>query len=136
MSSTTTARSTAARTNGATPADATRNLPPPRLTPAQIRELESELRLELAALDRRLANELDDLVDDAVPTPHFVDGGTSAASVRTTDTVARHDVVAAALARLAAGEYGTCSSCGSPIPYGRLIAMPEATQCLSCRGRQ
>jgi RNA polymerase-binding transcription factor DksA len=134
MSTTIIARSSTARTNGARPADATRNLPPPRLTPAQIRELESELRLELAALERRLASERSELVDDASGPPN--DGGPIAATLRPTDTLARREVVAAALARLAAGAYGTCSSCGAPIPYGRLLVMPEATHCLSCRGRQ
>jgi RNA polymerase-binding transcription factor DksA len=43
--------------------------------------------------------------------------------------------VAAALTRLDAGEYGACMRCGEPIPYGRLLVMPEATHCLRCSGR-
>lgn len=35
-----------------------------------------------------------------------------------------------ALARLEAGEYGTCAACGKEIPVERLEAMPSATLCI------
>lgn len=37
-----------------------------------------------------------------------------------------------ALARIEAGEYGVCSSCGADIGEGRLKAVPEATLCIKC----
>jgi DnaK suppressor protein len=37
-----------------------------------------------------------------------------------------------ALAKLGEGTYGTCDSCGEPIPEGRLKAMPESVLCLAC----
>lgn len=37
-----------------------------------------------------------------------------------------------ALARLDAGEYGFCKSCGNPIGQARLEAMPFATLCIDC----
>ena len=37
-----------------------------------------------------------------------------------------------ALARLDAGEYGNCKSCGNPIGEARLEAMPFATLCIDC----
>jgi RNA polymerase-binding transcription factor DksA len=40
----------------------------------------------------------------------------------------------AAMARLAAGVYGRCESCGRPIGAGRLAARPAATRCLRCAG--
>ena len=40
-----------------------------------------------------------------------------------------------ALARIEAGSYGTCESCGKPIAPGRLEAMPEATVCIDCKAR-
>lgn len=40
--------------------------------------------------------------------------------------------VEAALAALGAGTYGTCRSCGQPIPAGRLEAIPWTTQCIDC----
>lgn len=41
--------------------------------------------------------------------------------------------VDAALARLDAGEYGSCTSCGDPIAPDRLEALPSTAFCLSCR---
>ena len=37
-----------------------------------------------------------------------------------------------ALARLAAGQYGTCERCGSPIGAARLAARPAARTCIAC----
>jgi len=51
------------------------------------------------------------------------------------DTVSAADD---ALARLAAGTYGTCETCGDRIPLARLRALPETRACVSCatsRGR-
>ena len=47
---------------------------------------------------------------------------------------AREQVAAAdaALARLAAGQYGACERCGQPIGAGRLEARPAATTCIRC----
>jgi DnaK suppressor protein len=39
----------------------------------------------------------------------------------------------AALARVDAGTYGNCESCGKPIPHARLEALPEATLCVACK---
>jgi RNA polymerase-binding protein DksA len=37
-----------------------------------------------------------------------------------------------ALARAAAGEYGTCADCGRPIAPERLAARPQARTCIDC----
>lgn len=37
-----------------------------------------------------------------------------------------------ALARIDAGDYGTCSKCGMPIAPERLEALPYATNCVGC----
>jgi DnaK suppressor protein len=37
-----------------------------------------------------------------------------------------------ALARLHEGTYGTCETCGRPIPEKRLEAMPESVHCVEC----
>jgi RNA polymerase-binding transcription factor DksA len=43
----------------------------------------------------------------------------------------------AALARLHAGRYGVCASCGGAIPVARLEALPFATHCVPCQeGRE
>ena len=41
-----------------------------------------------------------------------------------------------ALARLAAGTYGVCESCGEPVGKYRLQAFPRATLCMSCKQKQ
>lgn len=38
----------------------------------------------------------------------------------------------AAIARLAASEYGTCAGCLEPIPLDRLRVRPAATLCVAC----
>jgi DnaK suppressor protein len=104
----------------------------PRLTAAQLRELEAELRRELIALERRLASERQaDAAESDAAGVHDVSIAVRGAS----DTALRHDLVASALARLASGTYGACSRCGDAIPFGRLLVMPEVTNCLRCSGR-
>jgi DnaK suppressor protein len=41
-----------------------------------------------------------------------------------------------ALARIEAGTYGTCESCGEPIGKERLQAFPRAVLCVSCKQRE
>ena len=40
-----------------------------------------------------------------------------------------------ALTRIADGEYGACSECGTSIPPKRLMAIPDATTCVACQKR-
>ena len=44
--------------------------------------------------------------------------------------------VDAALAALDAGTYGRCRNCGKPIAPGRLEAIPWASLCIECAGKQ
>ena len=46
------------------------------------------------------------------------------------------DGVNEALARLRAGTYGMCESCGRPIAAARLEARPSATMCITCASRR
>ncbi len=39
----------------------------------------------------------------------------------------------AALARIAAGDFGVCRDCGDPIPRDRLEVYPTAKRCLRCQ---
>ena len=41
-----------------------------------------------------------------------------------------------ALERIENGTYGLCSSCGKPIPKGRLMAKPHARCCIPCLNTQ
>lgn len=43
--------------------------------------------------------------------------------------------LALVLDRLAAGDYGTCESCGKPIAAERLAARPAARTCIICASR-
>ena len=43
------------------------------------------------------------------------------------------EAVDAALARLDAGTYGVCTSCGEPVGADRLEALPAAALCIDCQ---
>jgi len=105
------------------------------LTRAQLRDLEDELRSQRARLERSIATRTG--ADEAVPTTGSVTrGGTQAegglAVALETRVFDRHEMLDSALRRLEAGTYGLCVSCHNPIPYGRLLVMPEATYCVGC----
>ena len=38
-----------------------------------------------------------------------------------------------ALRKINAGTYGICDNCGQPIESARLEALPQATQCMTCK---
>ena len=46
---------------------------------------------------------------------------------------AQIEVVDAALARIDAGVFGICVSCGQPISAARLEALPSAAHCIDCQ---
>lgn len=41
-----------------------------------------------------------------------------------------------ALAKIEAGTFGICETCGQPIAEERLAAIPYATQCIDCKRRE
>jgi RNA polymerase-binding protein DksA len=41
-----------------------------------------------------------------------------------------------ALGKIEGGSYGLCDSCGLPIPFSRLEALPQTSYCLDCKGKQ
>lgn len=41
-----------------------------------------------------------------------------------------------ALARMDSGAYGLCETCGVPLPYERLEAIPHARLCVACSGQR
>jgi DnaK suppressor protein len=103
------------------------------LTPAQLRDLEAELRYDLARLERASAPESSPDIDafsiDTTDEP-YAHGGVAVALERRART--RRAEVMDALDRLENGDYGICVGCQSAIPYGRLMIMPEAAYCKSC----
>ncbi|MGI9028383.1 MAG: TraR/DksA family transcriptional regulator [Ilumatobacteraceae bacterium] len=97
-------------------------------------QLAASLRTDATyALEDR---DLSDLLDSDAP-----DGGSNDADRAHALALARlaADTATAAddaLARLAAGTYGTCESCGDRIPLARLRALPEAPACFVCATRR
>jgi DnaK suppressor protein len=100
----------------------------------------SELKAELLSERRRLERSMD---VDAYADESLWSGGGGVTTLTAsgaegsvqTRTNARYDAIVNALDRLATGNYGKCVACDQPIPYGRLIVMPEALHCITCRSR-
>ncbi len=46
----------------------------------------------------------------------------------------RENELMSALERMDDGSYGLCARCGQPVPYGRLLVVPEARNCVACGG--
>ena len=68
---------------------------------------------------------------------HDPEGATIAFERSHVETLARRlethlEELEAAVARLDRGTYGTCVSCGAPIPEARLEARPAALTCVGC----
>ncbi len=105
-------------------------------------ELEAEsvgLRADIAKADSDIAERLTDSVRDAGDDP--ADAGSKAferdLELALTQN-ARHllEQGERALARIDAGTYGVCESCGRAIGKARLLAFPRATLCVACKQRE
>ena len=107
---------------------------PRTLTRQQLRELETELRSERDRLERSMGEHG---IGGWAVAGDTGDGNSPAVGTLGLQTRvdARYDAIIAAIARLGEGTYGTCTVCQQPIPFGRLIVMPEVTSCLGCRSR-
>jgi DnaK suppressor protein len=97
-----------------------------------LQDRQSELEAELSALAAPTTD------TGGISFGKRVGDGTSIAVERITQ-VAAHDRlqqtladVRRALAKLDDGTYGTCDSCGEPIPPQRLEARPWALRCVRC----
>jgi DnaK suppressor protein len=87
----------------------------------------------------RLQNEAAVPTADA-PSGDFLDLAQSVerqelARLTTTRLAERARRLHTALTRVADGEYGVCTECGASIPRKRLLAIPDATTCVSCQER-
>jgi DnaK suppressor protein len=115
-------------------------------TEAEVAEVETDLRAEVDRLradvesaDTALADLLRDASDGA---------GDDQADAGSKNFEREHEMSIAAnaremllqseraLARIAAGAYGACESCGEPIGKARLQVFPRATLCVSCKQKQ
>ena len=105
-------------------------------------ELEAEsvgLRADIAKADSEIAERLTDSVRDAGDDP--ADAGTKAFEREHELALTQNardllDQGERALARIDAGTYGVCESCGQAIGKARLLAFPRATLCVACKQRE
>lgn len=107
------------------------------ISSAQLRELEADIRQELARIERSLTRESDHdpLASEEGTTlraPQFGREGELTVTLESR-THARQMELTEALRRIEDGRYGVCGNCGEGIPFGRLVVVPEATNCLECR---
>jgi len=109
------------------------------LTPEQLAELRDELERQLVALERSMR------ITDAALEPVKLDqtavGRLSRMDSLQNQGLARNlqereqirlALLQGALARVAAGTYGMCVTCGGPIPFERLYVLPEVPTCPRC----
>ena len=115
-------------------------------TTEEVAEVEADLRAEVerlrgdvASADTALADLLRDASDGA---------GDDQADAGSKNFEREHEMSIAAnardmlvqseraLARIAAGTYGVCESCGESIGKARLQVFPRATLCMSCKQKQ
>jgi DnaK suppressor protein len=99
----------------------------------------AELRADIGKAESDIADRLSDAVGDA---------GDDQADVGAKTFEREHELALAhnsrelleqnerALARIEAGTYGICESCGEPIGKARLQAFPRATLCVTCKQRE
>jgi len=98
-----------------------------------------ELRSEISKAESSIAARLGDSVSDAGDDQADVGAKTYEREHELSLTYNARDLLAQserALARIEAGTYGSCESCGRPIGKARLKAFPRATLCVSCKQRE
>jgi RNA polymerase-binding transcription factor DksA len=105
----------------------------PRLPDHQLDQLRTQLVGALDEQRRQLAHN-DALFDTIAGAAGDDETGHDREQARAAATRAREaiDDIEAALARLGGGSFGTCESCGRPIPFERLEAIPQARHCVAC----
>ena len=96
------------------------------------------LTADLAELERSGQEALSDMSGENNYRDHMADQGTATFNKELDMSLEENvrdllEQVDEALARIDAGEYGLCTSCGKPISAERLKAMPAAGKCISCK---
>ena len=101
----------------------------------RLEELLAELAASAAMVQRSGGSDTGELT---TLNQHPADSGTSLADADREEAslevlTAQQERVKAALARVAAGTYGRCVTCGRELPDERLEARPEAERCVDCQ---
>ena len=97
------------------------------------------LRADIAKAESQIAERLDNGLRDAgddeadVGVKTFEREHEYAMTSKTRDLLEQTEK---ALARIDAGSYGVCESCGQPIGKARLMAFPRAVLCVTCKQRE
>jgi DnaK suppressor protein len=115
-------------------------------TDAELKEVRTELESEAVSLHADLAKAASDIAERLIDSVH--DAGDDQADAGTKAFEREHELALTqnaqdlldqgerALARIDAGTYGVCESCGKPIGKARLLAFPRATLCVPCKQRE
>lgn len=110
----------------------------PSLDPAAVlRADRAEATRRLAQLRGDFGGIVDASRDSNADDEHDPEGATIAFERSQVDALVhqaerRLAEIDAALARVRDGSYGTCETCGRPIPPARLEARPSASRCVGC----
>jgi len=115
-------------------------------TDAELKEVRTELESEAVSLHADLAKAASDIAERLIDSVHdagddSADAGTKAFEREQELALTQNardllDQGERALARIDAGTYGVCESCGKPIGKARLLAFPRATLCVQCKQRE
>jgi RNA polymerase-binding transcription factor DksA len=89
-------------------------------------------RLDQELAELRLARSEDNADDEHDPEGSTLSSDWSRLEGLRAEATERLAEAEAAVARRADGTYGTCITCGRPIPPARLAVRPAAAQCVSC----
>jgi len=93
-------------------------------------EQEAKLRQDIADGFESRRGSQNDEIDDPEGSNIAFEGAQSAAMLK--QTIHHAEEIAAAIARIEDGSYGSCSHCGVTIAKGRLEARPSTAFCISC----
>ncbi|MFJ6652640.1 TraR/DksA family transcriptional regulator [Microbacterium sp. NPDC091313] len=106
-----------------------------------LERLRAEAHARLARLDADEGSLRADRADGTADDEHDPEGSTLSGEWALVDaqrrsTLAELAAIDAAFARVAAGTYGRCASCGDPIAPERMRARPTADLCIACASRR
>ncbi len=115
-------------------------------TDAELKQVRAELEAEAVGLRADIARAASDIAERL--TDSVRDAGDDQADAGTKAFEREHELALTqnarnlldqterALARIDAGIYGVCESCGQPIGKARLQAFPRAMLCVGCKQRE
>lgn len=101
------------------------------LTPDQLHELWNELRVELERVGGRSAWAYAGMPSADIRSP-WRSSAADPHAARAAGAPERLLRILEALSRMRSGTYGTCHGCRNPIPFTRLLAIPETLACVNC----